>query len=66
MKAETKTAKDNWPASKETHCCGTCRSFVRKEEILGRCRRNAPTMSGFPVVFETDWCDEHKLTFKQR
>jgi hypothetical protein len=28
---------------------------------LGRCRRHAPTMSGFPAVFETDWCGDHKL-----
>ena len=29
--------------------------------ILGRCRRHAPTLAGFPVVFETDWCGDHKL-----
>jgi len=28
---------------------------------LGRCRRRAPTMNGFPAVFETDWCGDHKL-----
>jgi len=28
---------------------------------LGRCRRHAPTMSGYPVVFEHDWCGDHKL-----
>lgn len=28
---------------------------------LGRCRRHAPTMAGYPVVFETDWCGDHKL-----
>lgn len=28
---------------------------------LGRCRKHAPTMSGYPVVFETDWCGDHKL-----
>lgn len=28
---------------------------------LGRCRRHAPTMSGFPVVFVNDWCGDHKL-----
>jgi hypothetical protein len=32
-----------------------------KPIILGRCRRNAPTMKGFPAVFESDWCGEHKL-----
>ena len=26
----------------------------------GRCRRNAPTMKGYPVVFSDDWCGEHK------
>jgi len=29
--------------------------------LLGRCRRNAPTMKGFPAVFQGDWCGEHKL-----
>ena len=28
---------------------------------VGRCRRNAPTMKGYPVVYPTDWCGEHKL-----
>lgn len=28
---------------------------------LGRCRRHAPTMSGFPAVFQGDWCGDHKL-----
>jgi len=28
---------------------------------LGRCRRHAPTMNGYPVVFRTDWCGDHKL-----
>ena len=28
---------------------------------IGRCRRHAPTMSGYPVVFGTDWCGDHKL-----
>ena len=31
------------------------------ETNLGRCRRHAPTMKGYPVVFEADWCGEHKL-----
>ena len=28
---------------------------------IGRCRRNAPTMKGFPIVFEQDWCGEHRI-----
>ena len=29
---------------------------------MGRCRRHSPTMTGFPVVFESDWCGDHKLS----
>lgn len=29
--------------------------------VVGRCRRHAPTMNGFPVVYETDWCGDHKI-----
>ena len=29
--------------------------------ILGRCRRHCPTMSGYPAVYATDWCGDHKL-----
>jgi hypothetical protein len=28
---------------------------------LGRCRRHAPTMQGFPATFVVDWCGDHKL-----
>lgn len=35
--------------------------FVEKTNGVGRCRRNAPEMSGYPVVFRTDWCGQHKL-----
>lgn len=28
---------------------------------LGRCRRHAPTVSGFPSVFVNDWCGDHRL-----
>jgi len=28
---------------------------------IGRCRRHAPTMNGFPVVWQGDWCGDHKL-----
>lgn len=30
-------------------------------KIIGRCRRHAPTMNGFPVVFASDFCGDHKL-----
>jgi hypothetical protein len=32
-----------------------------KPRVLGRCRRHAPTMNGYPAVFEDDWCGDHKL-----
>ena len=34
---------------------------AEKPQTIGRCRRHAPVMSGYPVVFETDWCGDHKL-----
>ncbi len=49
--------------------CRTCVFYVPKvpgDELtpgreLGRCRRSAPTMKGFPAVFPADWCGEHRL-----
>jgi hypothetical protein len=50
--------------------CSSCMWFVIKEaeverpvlvEQLGRCRRHAPTHNGYPVVFQNDWCGDHKL-----
>lgn len=47
--------------------CHTCTYFVWKEPIEGKpkhpgyCRRHAPTMGGWPTVFGTDWCGDHKL-----
>ena len=62
--------KDPWVNRSSGMRCKTCMYFVRKDRIvpvpvgtphIGRCRRNAPTMKGYPVVFEHDWCGEHKL-----
>lgn len=60
---------DPWKHRSKGMSCGTCMWFVRKESqptlshkaVLGRCRRHSPTMSGYPVVFMTDWCGDHKL-----
>jgi len=44
------------------YCCATCRFFSPKDDILGRCRRRAPTMAGYPVVYHKhDWCGDHKI-----
>lgn len=62
-------ADDAWKHRSAGMKCRTCMWFVPKETtapsddrgVLGRCRRHAPTMNGFPAVFEADWCGDHKL-----
>jgi len=34
---------------------------IPKIAPLGRCRKHAPTLDGWPAVFESDWCGDHKL-----
>ncbi len=61
--------RDPWKHRSAGMQCRTCMFYVRKlnaSEVIGsaeigRCRRNAPTMDGYPVVFPTDWCGSHKL-----
>lgn len=53
-------SKDNWIHRSAGMLCKTCMWFVSKG-VVGRCRRRAPTMNGYPVVFDTDWCGDHKL-----
>lgn len=61
---------DPWIHRSEGMRCTTCMWFVEKQRVtpqvldaprIGRCRRHAPTMSGYPVVFSNDWCGDHKL-----
>lgn len=60
---------DPWKHRSAGMKCSTCMWFVGKEPKIvgderggiGRCRRHAPTMNGYPVVFEADWCGDHKL-----
>ncbi len=47
--------------------CATCNYFYDpiaplhpERRVQGRCRRNAPTHSGFPVVWDRDYCGEHE------
>ena len=70
-------SNDPWKHRSSGMRCATCMYFVVKVKPagevadtlattgdsgqLGRCRRNAPTMKGFPAVFEADWCGDHKL-----
>lgn len=59
--------KDLWSNRKTGMLCNTCIFFVLKSAVapttkpVGRCRRHAPTMGGFPVVYPMDWCGDHKL-----
>lgn len=65
-------SNDPWKHRSKGMVCGTCMWCAMKAtEIesppvgergrLGRCRRHAPSMNGYPAVFETDWCGDHKL-----
>lgn len=53
--------EDRWAHRSDSMRCRTCMFFVPKAGELGRCRRRAPTLSGWPAVFQTDWCGDHKL-----
>jgi len=58
--------KDNWEHRSDGMRCRTCMYYVDKvvpegSMRIGRCRRHAPTMNGWPVMFSTDWCGDHKL-----
>jgi hypothetical protein len=65
-------SKDPWKHRSTGMRCKTCCWFVEKAgqesengqlpvRIVGRCRRHAPTMNGYPVVWNDDWCGDHKL-----
>ena len=66
---------DPWKHRSSGMKCGSCMWFVVKIVAVqkdnndqsemrgefGRCRRHAPTMVGYPAVFASDWCGDHKL-----
>ena len=59
-------ARDPWKHRESGMRCKTCMWYVPKPPhhgatVLGRCRRRCPCMGGYPVVFQTDWCGDHKL-----
>jgi hypothetical protein len=66
-KSGNPTQADPWKHRDASMKCVTCMWFVFKEIAgtkplhLGRCRRHAPTMNGYPACFGTDWCGDHKL-----
>jgi hypothetical protein len=74
--AEQKRVADPWVHRSAGMRCQTCIWYVAKQPAaaqgviggyapapaqIGRCRRHAPTMGGYPVVYMTDWCGDHRL-----
>jgi hypothetical protein len=73
---------DPWAHRSEGMRCRTCMWYAPKwpEQFdiqgdtitrtgygdVGRCRRHAPTMNGYPVVFQSDWCGDHRLSEQVR
>ena len=59
--------RDPWINRSKGMTCATCIYFVEKRPLndvgclFGRCRRHSPTMNGYPAVFGSDWCGDHKL-----
>jgi hypothetical protein len=59
-------SRDPWMHRAGKMLCQTCMWCCPKANIgevtcIGRCRRHAPTISGYPVVYLSDWCGDHKL-----
>lgn len=64
------TRKDPWKYRNSGMVCQSCCWFKEKtpednqkvgHRVIGRCRRHAPNINGFPVVFSSDWCGDHRL-----
>ena len=80
-KTMTHSTSDSWAHRSEGMRCKSCMWFAPKypdgqpqydgDRITlppantGRCRRHAPTMNGYPVVFVNDWCGDHRLDENQ-
>ena len=62
---------DPWKHRSSGMSCRSCMWYVAKVldkesmpkdyQGIGRCRRHAPSMNGYPVVWISDWCGDHKL-----
>lgn len=56
--------EDRWAHRSSQMTCSKCMWFILKAgklKDLGRCRKHAPTMSGWPALYTTDWCGDHKI-----
>ena len=69
--AATNGLADPWANRASGMRCQTCIWFVPKaiygptgplpNTDIGRCRRHAPTMGGYPVTYVSDWCGDHRV-----
>lgn len=68
---KAKRLDDPWVHRSAGMRCRSCIWYVPKVPTsplmpqdyrgIGRCRRHAPTMNGYPVVWCDDWCGDHRL-----
>lgn len=62
IESKTQAENDNWLHRSATLQCATCMWWVNKGPTLGRCRKHAPKVGeGWPAVYATDWCGDHKI-----
>ena len=67
VEEEDEYVEDEWQHRSKGMRCATCMWYVPKvnsadeETELGRCRKHAPTDNGWPPVYETGWCGDHRL-----
>ena len=68
--ADFSTGPDPWKDRAGGMKCATCVWFVPKAHSvvnngdlirIGRCRRHAPAMNGYPAVYPADWCGDHRI-----
>jgi hypothetical protein len=61
-------AADRWAHRSMKMRCRSCMFYVPKapalgiEPKIGRCRKHAPVLAGFPAVYPDDWCGDHKIS----
>ena len=57
---------DNPRINTNATVCKNCRWFLRKQDTpVGRCRKYASIMDGFPGVMEDDWCGDFRLEHRE-
>ncbi len=50
---------------KEKGTCDTCTWYHSiREDKSGQCRRYAPTINGWRIVYNDEWCGEHEVNTK--